>query len=41
MAWATLANGLTDEIIGSVFAAMMKHHLTQDRRYARCLPQAS
>jgi uncharacterized membrane protein YsdA (DUF1294 family) len=37
---ATLTSGLTEGMIGTAFAATMKHHLTQDRRYARTLPQA-
>ena len=36
---AALTTGLTEDMIGTGFAATMKHHLTQDRRYARCLPQ--
>ncbi|MCX7140227.1 MAG: hypothetical protein NT123_03835 [Proteobacteria bacterium] len=36
---ATLTTGLTEKMIGTAFAATMKHHLTQDRRYARFLPQ--
>jgi len=37
---AALTTGLTQNMIGKAFAATMKHHLTQDRRYARTLPQA-
>ena len=37
---AALTTGLTEEMIGAAFAATMKHHLTQDRRYARYQPQA-
>ncbi len=37
---ATLTSGLTEKMVGAAFAAAMKHHLTQDRRYARYLPQA-
>jgi hemerythrin-like metal-binding protein len=36
---ASLGTGLTEKMIGTAFAATMKHHLTQDRRYARYLPQ--
>jgi hemerythrin-like metal-binding protein len=36
---ATLTTGLTEKMIGTAFAAAMRHHLTQDRRYARFLPQ--
>ena len=36
---AALTNGLTDKMIGTAFAATMKHHLVQDRRYARSLPR--
>ena len=35
---ANLSTGLTEQMIGMAFAATMKHHLTQDRSYARCLP---
>jgi len=37
---AVLTTGLTEEMIGTAFAATMKHHLTQDRRYSRYLPRA-
>jgi len=36
---AALTTGLTEEMIGTAFAAAMKHHLTQDRRHAGYLPQ--
>jgi hemerythrin len=36
---AALSNGLTEKMIGSAFAKAMKHHLMQDRRFARFLPQ--
>jgi len=36
---ANLTTGLTQKMIGSTFASTMKHHLTQDRRCARYLPQ--
>jgi len=36
---AALTNGLTDKMIGTAFAATMKHHLVQDRRYARSVPR--
>jgi len=38
MARANRTTGLTEQMIGTAFAAAMKHHLTQDRRYARYLP---
>ena len=37
---ASLTTGLTEQMIGSAFAATLKHHLTQDRRYYRYQPQA-
>jgi len=37
---ANLRTGLTEQMIGMAFAATMKHHLTQDRSFARCLPQS-
>lgn len=37
---ATLTTGLTEKMIGTTFAATLKHHLTQDRPYVRYLPQA-
>lgn len=36
----TLTSGLTEKIIGAAFAATMKHHLLEDRRYAIHLQQA-
>ena len=33
-----LSTGLTEKMIGAAFASMMRHHLTQDRPYARYLP---
>jgi hemerythrin-like metal-binding protein len=36
---ANLTTGVTEKMIGSTFASTMKHHLTQDRGYARYLPQ--
>jgi hemerythrin len=37
---ANLTSGLTEKMIGQAFAATMKHHLTQDRRYVRSLSQS-
>ncbi len=37
---AALTTGLTEKMIGTAFAATMKHHLTQDRRNACYLPHA-
>jgi hemerythrin len=40
METANLTSGLTEKMIGTAFATTMRHHLTQDRPYARYLPQA-
>lgn len=36
---AALTTGLTEEMIGTAFAATMKHHLIHNRHFARYLPQ--
>ena len=35
-----LTTGLTEEMMGTAFAATVKHHRTQDRRHARYLQRA-